>query len=126
MTIAEDVAKMEKETKDPEIALRCVKIREALEDLDQTALGVLRYIEKSNGRFFRPKGSRTDFDGPHFSAHLQAKAMLFSFSLTRPAKEFVDEIASRSSLRHTAYRIRLPNGTEMDVKEWLGKRFRQE
>ena len=124
--VAEHLGQLEKETKDPEIAQRCVKIRAALEDLDQTAIGVLRYIEQSGGTFFRPGGRRTDYDGPGFSAHLQGKALLRSLSITAPANEFIDKIASTSSLHNTTYRVRLADGTEMDVKVWLGKRFKLE
>lgn len=124
--IRDELVKLEKETKDAEVAHRCATIRESLAGVEQTALGVLQYIEKSGGTFFRHGGRRTNFDGPKFAAHLRAKAVLGRFSLTGSAKEFIQKVATTSSLHGTAYRVLLPDGTELDVKEWLGKKYRLE
>jgi hypothetical protein len=124
--IKDDLAKLEAETKDAEVTHRCAGIREAWADLEQTGLGVLRYIEKSGGTFYRPGGRRTNYDGPKFSAHLRAKAVLNSVSLTVSAKEFIAKVATTSSLHGTAYWVALPDGTELELREWLAKKYRLE
>jgi len=107
-----------------EVRTRCAHVRQALTDRDHTSAGVLTYIEKSGATFLRPGARRLGlFTAAEFSAHLQAKAVLQGFSLTRPAAEFIKELASTSTLHGTAYRVRLPDGTERDVKEWLAERF---
>lgn len=121
-----ELAKLEADAKDAEVTSRCEKIRKALDDIEATAVGVLRYIEKSNGTFLRPGARHSRYTAERFAAHLQTKAALASFTLTRPAKEFIEQIATKSSLHDTAYRVILPDGTEKDLKEWLGEKFRLE
>jgi hypothetical protein len=124
--IKDELAKLEAETKDAEVTHRCAGIREGWADLEQTGLGVLRYIEKSGGTFFRPGGRRTNYDGLKFSSHLKAKAILNSVSLTVTAKEFIAKVATTSLFHGTAYRVELPDGTELELREWLGKKYRLE
>lgn len=117
----EALEKYEKETADPEAQQRCKKIRAAIGDPNRTAAHVLEIIEKSGATFMRPGGRflGSTFDGPKFAAHLRAKALVQKFELTRPAREFVEEIAQKSSLRDTKYVIVLPDGTPKDLKDWL-------
>ncbi|MBI3832537.1 MAG: DUF5329 family protein [Planctomycetes bacterium] len=115
------IAKYEKASADPEVQARCAKIRNAIGDPNRTAAHVLEALEKSNATFLRPGGHLlgSKFDGKNFAAHLRAKAMLQKFELTRPAREFVDEIAEKSSLHDSAYRVVFEDGKEQDLKAWL-------
>lgn len=117
----EQIAKFEKESDDPEVKQRCAKIRAGIGDPNRTAAHALEAIEKSNATFMRPGGRMlgSTFDGRGFAAHLRAKAMLQKFELTRSAKDFVDEVATKSSLHNTAYRVLLEDGKEKDLREWL-------
>jgi hypothetical protein len=117
----DDIAKYEKASADPEVQARCAKIRNAIGDPNKTAAHVIETIERSKATFVRP-GSKflgANFDGKGFAAHLRAKAMLQKFELTRSAKDFVDEVATKSSLHNTAYRVVLEDGKEKDLREWL-------
>ena len=87
------------------------------------AVDVLKYIEASDAIFLRPGGHRTNLSGSQFSAHLQGKAVLEGFSLTRPASDFIASIASDSSLHGTAYTVKFADGTEMEVQDWLKRAF---
>jgi hypothetical protein len=40
------------------------------------------------------------------------------------AREFVEHVASRSSMSGEPYRVRLPDGTEQSAEQWLGARLR--
>lgn len=92
----------------------------------QSAVDVLKYIETSDGIFLRPGGERTNLSGREFSAHLQGKAVLGGFSLTGSASNFIVEIASASSLHGTDYKVKLPDGAEIEAKVWLAQKFRIE
>ncbi len=122
--IKTDLEKAEKDTTDPEVRLRCRQILAALEDVDQTAVGVLEFIEKSEETFLRLGRYRTTYNGPRFSAHLRGKALLAGFSLTGSANKFIEQIASTSSLHGGTYRVRFPDGSETDLKAWLSQKFK--
>ena len=124
--IVPELTRDENESQDAEVKKRCAQIREALKDADQTAVGVLTYIEKSELTFLREGGKHSDFDGPAFSKWLQGKAMLQDVSLTSSAKDFIKRIASKSSLHNTPYQVRLKSGEVLDVREWLAKKYKLE
>lgn len=116
----------EKETADLEIRTRCAKLREAIGDPNATALAVLAKIEKTDGTFVRPGHSRVSltkhwFTGPEFAKHLRAKAAVLNVSLTTPAGEFIEKVASESSIKQQPYRVSLKDGTEKELKDWLGE-----
>jgi hypothetical protein len=94
----------EKETADLEIRARCARLRDAIGDPTATALAVLAKIEKADGTFTRPGHSRISltkhwFTGPEFAKHLRAKAAVLNVTLTTPAGEFVEKVASESSIK---------------------------
>jgi len=122
----EALEKHEKETADPEVKQRCKQVRAAIGDPNKTAAHVLEAIEKSGATFVRPGGRflGSTFDGPKFAAHLRTKALVQKFELTRPACEFVEEVAHKSSLRDTKYAIVLPDGTQKDLKDWLAEKLK--
>lgn len=122
--VLEELGKLEKTTADKEVEARCRRIRETIGDPSITALAVLEHIEKSEAVFLRPGGLRTNFDGKGFAAHLRAKAALMNFSLIQPAPAFIEKVATSSSRHGAAYLIRLPDGEEMQVAEWLKQKFR--
>jgi hypothetical protein len=114
----------EKETADLEIRTRCAKLRDAIGDPNATALAVLAKIEKSDAIFVRPGASRIKigkhyFTGPEFAKHLRTKAAVNNFTLTHSASEFVDMIASESSLHQAPYTVSLADGTVIELKIWL-------
>ena len=116
----DEIASYEKSTQDAEVQVRCAKIRAAIGNPAQTALGVLALIESSKATFLRPGAARFKvLTGEQFAAHLRAKATFQKFTLTRPAAEFIDEVAAKSTLHGQAYRIKLEDGTEKELKEWL-------
>jgi len=116
----------EKASEDAEVRARCAKIREAIENAEATALGVLAYIERSGATFLRPGKGFSSFTAQQFSAHLQTKAVLLRCSLTAKPAEFIEKIASMSSLHHASYRVRLADGTETTTREWLKEKFKGE
>jgi hypothetical protein len=122
----EAVGAREKESADLEVRARCVQIREAIGDPNATALAVLDKISKSDGMFVRPGSSRISltkhyFTGPEFARHLRKKAALHNFSLSGPAGDFVEKVASESSLKQAPYTIRLNDGSEKELKAWLSE-----
>ena len=122
----EIVSEHEKKAADLEVRTRCAQIREAIGDPNATALAVLEKIGKSDGMFIRPGASRISltkhyFTGPEFVKHLRRKAALQNFSLSGPAGDFVEKIASESSLRKAPYIVRLNDGSEKELKAWLSE-----
>jgi len=111
-----ELERLEQDTSDAEVKLRCIKVREALKDVDATGAGVLACIEKSDSVFLRG-GKR--YSPQKFSTWLQSKAALHNVSLTAPAQEFIDKVASKSVLKGGSYKVVLKDGTEQDLGEWL-------
>jgi len=116
----------EKESPELEIRARCAKLREAIGDPTATALAVLAKIEKTEATFVRPGASRLSltkhyFTGIEFAKHLRTKAAVQNVTLTTPAGEFVDKIASESALKQTPYTVRLADGTERELRAWLSE-----
>ena len=116
----------EKESADLEIRARCAKLREAIGDPTATALAVLAKIEKTDAMFVRPGASRLSltrhyFSGPEFAKHLRTKATVQNVTLTTPAGEFVEKVASESSIKQAPYTVRLADGTERELKAWLSE-----
>jgi hypothetical protein len=76
---------------------------------------LLKTIEQSGVVFIR---SGTEYDGAKAAAHLRDK--LRASGLVRPTlDDFIEKIASRSSLTGQPYRVRLPDGRTVDAGPWL-------
>lgn len=117
------VEAIEKGSEDLEVRARCAKLREMIAQPEQTAVGVLKHIEGSGLTFLRPGGLRARYDAAGFAKHLQGKAWLAQVSLTCSAREFIEKVATKSSLHGAAYRVRLADGTEKDLADWLEEKF---
>lgn len=61
--------------------------------------------------------------GAEAAAHLNRKYQSAGKGLT--ARDFIDEIASRSSVTGHEYRVKLPDGTEQSAAQWLSSRLRE-
>jgi hypothetical protein len=121
--IVPELQALVKSSDNPEVKQRIEAIGKAVENLDQTAIAILRYIENSDATFLRP-GKHSKFNGKDFASWLQGKSLLQRVSLTSSAQDFLDKIASESSLHHQPYTVQLPNGTEISLRDWLSKKFK--
>ena len=61
--------------------------------------------------------------GADAAAHLNRKYQAAGKALT--ARDFIEGVASRSSVSGQAYRVKLPDGTEQSAREWLSARLRE-
>lgn len=118
--------KREAASTDPEVKERCKRISAALGNPNATGVQVLKAIEESKDVFVRPGGRVLGgtFDGPTFANHLRTKASLQQVLVTIPAREFVEKVATQSSLHNSAYSVRMEDGTEMLLKDWLEKKIK--
>jgi hypothetical protein len=76
---------------------------------------LLKAIEES-GLVFLRNGS--DHDGPAAAAHLRRK-LDAADDRVRTAREFIDGIATKSSMSGEPYQVRLADGTVSDLAPWL-------
>jgi hypothetical protein len=78
---------------------------------------LLQYIETSGCSFYR---NGTWYDGAHARAHLITKYdYLAERRLIGNAEDFIDKVATKSSLTGEPYRIRCNDGVEIESGPWL-------
>ncbi|MCA0426345.1 MAG: DUF5329 domain-containing protein [Bacteroidetes bacterium] len=76
---------------------------------------LINYVEKSNAMFIR---NGSEYASKDAADHLRMKRKKAG-SRIKTAREFVNEIASKSSMTGEAYKIRFKNGKELLVKDVL-------
>ena len=79
-------------------------------------------MRKLDGATFIRNGSAHDAEGA--AAHLELKWGNAKGDI-ESAREFIDKIASRSSISGEAYRIRLANGTESDAEAYFNSELKK-
>lgn len=80
---------------------------------------LLRWIEDSPARFLR---NGQEHDGARAASHLRAK-FVHSGADVRTVDEFIERIASRSDASGEPYVVRMPDGTEKALADWLRARL---
>lgn len=76
---------------------------------------MLNAAEQSGARFLR--GGK-EYSGVEGRKHLERK-LRHAGNRVRTAEEFIEGIASRSSITGRPYRVRLPDGREMESGQWF-------
>ncbi len=76
---------------------------------------LIQYIEKSNVIFIR---NGSEYNAIDAAKHLRMKREKAG-KRVKTAKEFIDYIASKSSMSGEAYKIKFPNGMIMPVRDVL-------
>lgn len=82
---------------------------------EQKITELINYVEKSNAVFIR---NGSEYPSKDAAEHLRMKRKKAGNRI-KTAKDFVSEIASKSSMTGEAYKIRFKNGKEMLVKDVL-------
>jgi hypothetical protein len=78
---------------------------------------LLQYVETSGCSFYR---NGTWYDGAHARAHLRAKYdYLAGRQLIGTAEDFIDKVATKSSVSGEPYKIRCGDGREVESGPWL-------
>jgi hypothetical protein len=80
---------------------------------------LLDVVERSAARFIR---EGTEYSGAEGRKHLERK-LWWAGQRIRTAEEFIEGIASRSSTTGRPYRVRLPDGEEMETGPWLRQKL---
>jgi hypothetical protein len=76
---------------------------------------LLRAIEESGLTFIR---NGTEHDGPAAADHLRGK-LEFAGDRITTARQFIDHIATGSSMSGKPYQVRLADGTVVPLRDWL-------
>lgn len=87
----------------------------ANQDCNPTIEHLIEYIQKSNLTFIR---NGKEHDSVNAAEHITDKYNYFKSSITSP-EEFIDQTATKSSFSGRPYLIKLPDGQEIPVKDWL-------
>lgn len=77
---------------------------------------VIQRVAASKGVIFIRNGS--EYSAADAAQHLRRKLAAAKGRVTTP-EQFIDKLGSRSSMTGIAYRVRLPDGREMDSATWL-------
>ncbi len=80
---------------------------------------LLDVAERSGARFLR---EGKEYSGAEGRKHLERK-LRYAGERVRTAEEFIEGIASRSSLTGRPYHVRLPEGQGMDTGAWFRDRL---
>jgi len=76
---------------------------------------LLKAIEESSCVFLR---NGSEHDGEEAAAHLRRK-LKAAGDRVRTARDFIDGIATKSSMSGEPYRVKLPDGSVVDLAPWL-------
>jgi hypothetical protein len=79
-------------------------------------------VEQARGVTFIRNGS--DHSAGEAAAHLRRKLAAAHGRITT-ADQFIDAVGTRSSMTGIAYRVRLPDGREIDSATWLRQLLRE-
>ena len=88
-------------------------VRPAVEEARIAAL--LGAVERSGAQFIR---NGTEYSAQEALHHMEQK-LWWAGSRVKTAEEFIEGIASRSSISGKPYLIRLPDGRQEEAAEWL-------
>lgn len=77
---------------------------------------LLQRVEQQHGVVFIRNGS--EHDAREAATHLRRKLAATHGRVTTP-EQLIEVLGTRSSMTGTAYRVRLPDGREMDSATWL-------
>ena len=91
------------------------------ESLDQTINYLIDRVAKAKATFVRNGTSHTP---PEAAGHIKAKYAHFKKDIKTP-EDFIRLSASKSILSGKPYLVRLPDGKEMHLDEWLTDALRQ-
>lgn len=76
---------------------------------------LLRQVAESNYVFIR---NGKDHDSEDAAKHMRRKYEHFSDEIATP-EQFIDRSATKSMMSGKRYRVRFPDGEEMDTADWL-------
>ena len=79
-------------------------------------------VAKAKGVIFIRNG--TQHTAAQAAEHLQRKRKAAGKRIATP-EQFIDQLGARSSVTGKAYRVRLPDGTEIDSAVWLDGLLRE-
>jgi hypothetical protein len=79
-------------------------------------------VAKAKGVVFIRNGS--EYTAAQAAEHLQRKRKAAGKRIKTP-EQFIDAVGARSSMTGKPYRVRLPNGTEIDSAVWLNGLLRE-
>ncbi|MUV13652.1 DUF5329 family protein [Noviluteimonas gilva] len=79
-------------------------------------------VAKAKGVIFIRNG--TEHTAAQAAEHLQRKRKAAGKRIATP-EQFIEQLGTRSSVTGKAYRVRLPNGTEIDSAVWLNGLLRE-
>lgn len=79
-------------------------------------------VAKAKGVVFIRNGS--EHSAAQAAEHLQRKRKSAGKRIATP-EQFIDNVGARSSVTGKPYRVRLPNGTEIDSATWLNGLLRE-
>ena len=77
---------------------------------------LIQRVAAAKGVVFIRNGS--EYTAADAAAHLRRKLDASKGRIKTP-EQFIDKLGSRSSMTGRAYRVRLPDGREIDSAEWL-------
>ena len=77
---------------------------------------LIQRVGASKGVVFIRSGS--EYTAADAATHLRRKLGASKGRIKTP-EQFIDKVGSRSSMTGRAYRVRLPDGREIDSAEWL-------
>ena len=82
---------------------------------------LIQRVAASKGVIFIRNGS--EYTAAEAAAHLRRKLEASKGRIKTP-EQFIDKLGSRSSMTGRAYRVRLPDGREIDSAAWLTQLLR--
>ncbi len=84
-------------------------------ELTPTIEHLIEYVEKSGLTFIR---NGKEHDSLSAAGHIRDKYNYFKSNINSP-EDFIDKAATKSSFTGRLYLLRLPDGQEKPVKDWL-------
>lgn len=97
--------------------LFCINLAAADKQTDETIQWLIKNIEQSNFIFIR---NGVDYKPKKAAAHIKEKYNYYKDKIHTP-EEFIENIASKSSITGRPYLLKDENGTTQPVKDWLMK-----
>ena len=95
--------------------LSAARADQSAPDLEQTIAFLLQYVAESDLRFIR---NGEEHDPEEAAEHMEAKYKHFRKKIRTP-EDFIRLAATKSLLSGEAYRVRTPEGQEMETAVWL-------
>ena len=83
---------------------------------------LIQRVAAAKGVIFIRNG--TEYSAADAATHLRRKLRAADGKITTP-EQFIETLGSRSSMSGRAYRVRLPEGREMDSATWLNGLLRE-